>query len=143
MGRKNNKRPWMLNMLIVVTVIVVFLVFTAHYKNWIRTEKDAMEILSGIYYKELLFSEIDSVEMVEKIPSLERINGFSAMEREKGLFRDSIHETKVYMYVDRLSQPKIKVVYQDSLKLFLNLTDSTETQQMFQFLTDKIKVVQE
>ncbi|MFT7067080.1 MAG: hypothetical protein ACJAUO_002669, partial [Sediminicola sp.] len=61
----------------------------------------------------------------------------------KGLFRDSIHETKVYMYVDRLSQPKIKVVYQDSLKLFLNLTDSTETQQMFQFLTDKIKVVQE
>jgi hypothetical protein len=143
MGRKNNKRPWMLNMLIVVTVIVVFLVFTAHYKNWIRTEKDAMEILSGIYYKELLFSEIDSVEMVEKIPSLERINGFSAMEREKGLFRDSIHETEVYMYVDRLSQPKIKVVYQDSLKLFLNLTDSTETQQMFQFLTDKIKVVQE
>ncbi|MEB8328046.1 hypothetical protein OO009_01665 [Flavobacteriaceae bacterium KMM 6897] len=144
MGRKHsNKRPWMLNMLIVVTVIVVFLVFTAHYKNWIRTEKDTIEILSGIYYKELQYSEIDSVKMVEKIPSLERINGFSAMEREKGLFRDSIHETEVYMYVDRLSQPKIKIVYQDSLKLFLNLTDSTETQQMFQFLTDKIKHVQE
>ncbi len=139
MGRKNNKRPWMLNMLIVVTIIVVFIVFAAHYKNWIRTENDSIEILSGIYYKELRYAEIDSVVMVQKIPSLERINGFSAMEREKGLFKDSIHNTEVYMYVDRLSQPKIRVVYQDSLKLYLNLTDSTETQQMFQFLTDKIK----
>lgn len=142
MGQKDNKRPWMLNMLIVVTIIVVIIVFTAHYKNWIRTEQDTMDILSGIYYKELRFSEIDSVEMVEKIPSLERINGFSAMEREKGLFKDSIFQTEVYMYVDRLSQPKIKVVYQDSLKLYLNLTDSIETQQMFQFLTDKIKPIQ-
>tara|TARA_R110002051_G_scaffold76552_2_gene139956 strand:+ start:173 stop:562 length:390 start_codon:yes stop_codon:yes gene_type:complete len=129
-------------MLIVVTIIVVIIVFTAHYKNWIRTEQHTMDILSGIYYKELRFSEIDSVEMVEKIPSLERINGFSAMEREKGLFKDSIFQTEVYMYVDRLSQPKIKVVYQDSLKLYLNLTDSIETQQMFQFLTDKIKPIQ-
>ncbi|WP_062056545.1 hypothetical protein [Sediminicola sp. YIK13] len=143
MGRKNNKRPWMLNMLIVVTIIVVFLVFTAHYKNWIRAENDSMEILSGIYYKELRYADIDSVVMVQKIPSLERINGFSAMEREKGLFKDSIHKTEVYMYVDRLSQPKIRVVYQDSLNLFLNLIDSTATQQMFQFLTDKIKPNQE
>lgn len=143
MGRSNNKRPWMLNMLIVVTIIVVFLVFTAHYKNWISTENDSMEILSGIYYKELRYSDIDSLEMVQKIPSLERINGFSAMEREKGLYRDSVFETEVYMYVDRLSQPKIRVVYQDSLKLFLNLTDSTETQQMFKFLSNKVKPVQE
>lgn len=143
MARKNNKRSWMLNMLIVVTIIVVFLVFTAHYKNWIRTKNDSIEIVSGIYYKELLYSEIDSIDMVQKIPSLERINGFSAMEREKGLFRDSIHETEVFIYVDRLSQPKIRVVYQDSLKLFLNLSDSIETQQMFQFLSNKIKPVQE
>ena len=133
----------MLNMLIVVTIIVVFLVFTAHYKNWIKTENDSIEILSGIYFKELLYSDIDSLKMVQKIPSLERINGFSAMEREKGLFRDSIYETEVYMFVDRLSQPKIRVVYQDSLKLFLNLTDSTDTQQMFQFLSNKIKPIQE
>ncbi|MGY8914230.1 MAG: hypothetical protein ACKVJF_04000, partial [Flavobacteriales bacterium] len=98
MERKKNKRPWMLNMLIVVTIIVVFLVFTAHYKNWIKTENDSIEILSGIYFKELLYSDIDSLKMVQKIPSLERINGFSAMEREKGLFRDSIYETEVYMF---------------------------------------------
>ncbi|MET6989721.1 hypothetical protein [Sediminicola arcticus] len=143
MGRKQHKRSWMLNMLIVVTIVVVFLVFTAHYKNWIRTENGSLEILSGIYYKELLYSEIDTVEMVQKIPSLERINGFSAMEREKGIFRDSIYETEVYMYVDRLSQPKIRVVYQDSLKLFINLTDSIETKEMFQFLTVKLKQVKE
>ncbi|MEJ1221688.1 hypothetical protein [Sediminicola sp. 1XM1-17] len=143
MGRNNSKRPWMLNMLIVVTIFVVLLVFTAHYKNWIRTEMDTIEILSGIYYKELPYSEIDSVVMVEKIPKMERINGFSAMEREKGIFKDSIHQTEVLVYVDRLSQPKIRVVYQDSLKLFLNLTDSTKTQQMFQFLHGKIKLEQE
>lgn len=143
MGRSNNKRPWMLNMLIVVTIIVVLLVFAAHWKNWIRTDEDSIEILSGIYYKVLPYSEIDSVVMVEKIPSLERINGFSAMEREKGVFKDSILQTEVLVYVDRLSDPKIKVVYQDSLKLFLNLTDSTETRQMYQFLNGKIKLMEE
>lgn len=133
----------MLNMLIVVTIIVVLLVFAAHWKNWIRTDEDSIEILSGIYYKVLPYSEIDSVVMVEKIPSLERINGFSAMEREKGVFKDSILQTEVLVYVDRLSDPKIKVVYQDSLKLFLNLTDSTETRQMYQFLNGKIKLMEE
>ena len=82
---------------------------------------------------------MDSVTMVEKIPSMERINGFSVKEREKGVFKeDSLSKNKVYVYVDRLSQPKIRLVYQDSMKLFLNMPDSTETEAMYRFLSNKI-----
>lgn len=134
-----EKRHWVLNLLIVVTIIVVALAFTAHYKNWIKTEKEELEILSGIYFVKIPYTEMDSIEMVEKIPSMERINGFSVKEREKGVFKeDSLSLNKVYVYVDRLSQPKIRLVYQDSMKLFLNMPDSTETVAMYQLLSNKI-----
>ncbi|MCK0144298.1 hypothetical protein MWU78_01385 [Arenibacter sp. F26102] len=134
-----DKRHWFLNVLIVVTIIVVALAFTAHYKNWIKTEKEELEILSGIYFVKIPYSDMDSVTMVEKIPSMERINGFSVKEREKGVFKeDSLSLNKVYVYVDRLSQPKIRLVYQDSMKLFLNMPDSTETETMYRLLSDKI-----
>jgi hypothetical protein len=82
---------------------------------------------------------MDSITMVEKIPSMERINGFSVKEREKGVFKeDSLSTNKVYVYVDKLSQQKIRLVYQDSMKLFLNMPDSTETELMYQFLSNKI-----
>ncbi|MCM4162139.1 MULTISPECIES: hypothetical protein [unclassified Arenibacter] len=136
---KTEKRHWMLNVLIVVTIIVVVLAFTAHYKNWVKTEKEGLEILSGIYFVEIPYADMDSVSMVEKIPSMERINGFSVKEREKGVFKeDSLSNNKVYVYVDKLSQQKIRLVYRDSMKLFLNMTDSTETELMYQFLSNKI-----
>nr|WP_281502542.1 hypothetical protein [Arenibacter sp. F20364] len=134
-----EKRHWVLNILIVITIIVVALAFTAHYKNWVKTEKEDLEILSGIYFVKIPYANMDSIEMVERIPSMERINGFSVKEREKGVFKeDSLSKNKVYVYVDKLSQPKIRLVYQDSLKIFLNMPDSTETVSMFQFLSNKI-----
>lgn len=137
-----EKRHWLWNSLIVLTVLVCLSAFTIHYKNWVKTKPDRITILSGIYYKQLKFSEIDSVLMVEKIPPMERLNGFSALEKEKGVFRefkDSLTDKRVYVYVDNLSQQKIKIVYEDSLKLFINLKDSTETVQLHDFLLGKIK----
>jgi hypothetical protein len=118
------------------------LAFTMHYKNWIRYKEDHISILSGIYYKELPFATLDSITMVERIPSMERISGFSAWAREKGIFRDSLHPgNKVYVYVDDLRQPKIKLVHRDSLVLFLNLQDTTETQKVFELLKDRMALV--
>ena len=134
-----KKRHWLLNLLIVLTLIIVSLAFTAHYKNWVKAEQNDLQILSGIYYRNIPYADMDSIEMVEKIPGMERINGFSVKEREKGVFKeDSIGQNKVYVYVDKLSQSKIRLVYQDSLKLFMNFSDSTETATMYQFLSDKI-----
>tara|TARA_R110001592_G_scaffold53913_2_gene165309 strand:+ start:3598 stop:4029 length:432 start_codon:yes stop_codon:yes gene_type:complete len=136
---KTEKKHWLLNLLIVVTIIVVALAFTAHYKNWVKTENEELEILSGIYFVKIPYADMDSITMVEKIPSMERINGFSVKEREKGVFKeDSLSTNKVYVYVDKLSQQKIRLVYQDSMKLFLNMPDSTETELMYQFLSNKI-----
>jgi hypothetical protein len=142
MAQKSN-RTWLLNLLIVITLIGVALAYTAHYKNWTEIEKDSFRVFSGVYYLKIPFSEMDSVKMVDKIPSMVRINGFSVKEIEKGVFKeDSIGQAKVYVFVDKLSQSKIRVVYQDSLKMFLNYSDSTETESTYQFLSEKVNPIQ-
>lgn len=128
----------------VLALIFCALAFVAHYKNWIKLENDRLEILSGIYYKELPYAVIDSVLMVDKIPSMERINGFSAWKTEKGIFKDSLRiHNNVYVYVDNLRHSKIKLVYQDSLHMFFNFKDSIETKQLYDFLQLKIKTREE
>ncbi|MCW5516465.1 hypothetical protein [Muriicola sp. Z0-33] len=140
MGKK--KRHWLWNLLIVLTIFVCILAFIAHYKNWTKIEGDHLRILSGVYYKEIKFNQIDSVVMVEKIPQMERINGFSAWAKEKGIFKDSLRpDISVRVYVDNLRQPKIKLVQNDSLLLYLNFSDSLETQRMYEMLSEKIEVL--
>ncbi|MGB6153717.1 MAG: hypothetical protein WBG48_17175 [Pricia sp.] len=135
-----KKQHWLWNILAVFTVIVCLTAFVMHYKNWISKDTDDMKILSGFYYKTLKYSELDSVKFVEKIPPMERLTGFSAQEKGKGIYRefkDSLTDKKVYVFVDNFSHQKIAVTYQDSLKLYLNFADSTETQDMYQFLVER------
>lgn len=140
---KGKKRHWLWNLLIILTVIVSILSFMAHYKNWIWKKADRIQILSGIYYMELPFNSMNNVSMVSKIPSLDRKNGFSAWEREKGIFRDSLNEEKlVYIYVDNLNDQKINLIYKDSLQLFINLSDSTKTKELYLYLEEKIEAQQ-
>lgn|SRR5690606_13288951 len=143
MGKKGN-RHWLLNVLIVVTLIVVFITYAVHYKNWTKMETDSYRIFSGIYFLKVPYAEMDSVGMVERLPSMERINGFSVKEIEKGVFKeDSTAQNKVYVFVEKLSQPKIRVVYRDSLQLFLNFRDSLETQKVYNDLSDIIDASKE
>ena len=136
---KGEKRHWFWNILIVLTIIVCLLSFLAHYKNWIWKKADSIEILSGVYYMELPFKTMNEVSMVSKIPSLDRKNGFSAWEKEKGIFKDSLNEEKlVYVYVDNLHHQKIRLTYNDSLLLFINLSDSVKTKELYLYLDEKI-----
>lgn len=124
----------MWNLLIVLTVIFCVLAFVEHYKNWHKIEEGNLRIFSGIYYQKIPLTELDSVTLVEKLPEMERSSGFSWMEKEKGVFMDSITNTKVYVFVDDLYQQKIKVVHHDSIKMYLNLKDSLETQKLYAIL---------
>lgn len=136
-----KKRHWLWNLLIVVTVISCIIALIIHYQNWIKIESSHIQILSGIYYKEIKFSDIDEVSMVKRIPKMERINGFSAWEKEKGVFKDSLNEErKVFVYVDDLSQSKIKVYQKDSLLLYLNFSDSLKTHELYNLLLEKTEV---
>ncbi|MGS0525539.1 hypothetical protein ACU8V7_10375 [Zobellia nedashkovskayae] len=131
------------NVLGVITVIICLFAFVLHFKNWTKTDASGFRVLSGFYLQEVPFSTLDSVELIPKIPGMVRLNGFSAMEKEKGIFRefkDSLTENKVYVYVDNLENQKIKIVHHDSLKLFINLKDSVETQQLFDLLSSKLVV---
>ena len=133
-----RKRHWLWNVLIVLTVALCVLVFVEHYKNWHRIEEGNFKIFSGIYYQKIPLTELDSVLLVDKLPEMERSSGFSWMEKEKGVFVDSISQTKVYVFVDDLYQQKIKLVHHDSLKMYVNLRDSLETEKLFSILQTEL-----
>ena len=136
-----KKRHWLWNILAVLTVIICLMAFAAHYKNWTRIEADKMTILSGIYYHDVAYKDLDHVEWVDKIPPMVRLNGFSAFEKGKGVyqeFKDTLTDRKVYVFVDNFENQKIHLINKDSSQLFLNLKDSLETVEMFDFFKGKV-----
>lgn len=135
-----KKRHWLLNLLIVLTIVVCLLAFTAHYRNWTRLKEDRMQLLTGLYYLDLPYSQVNKVEWKEQIPVMERSHGFSFFAREKGVFADSLYPARpVYVFVDDLRQRKIEVRYRDTLVLYLNFADSLETHTMYEYLLEKIQ----
>ncbi len=142
MEKNKNRRLW--NVLAVLTVIVCFLAFLAHYKNWTKLKPEGIRIFSGFYYKEIKYTDLDSVLLVEKIPPMIRLNGFSAFDKGKGIYRefkDSLTDEKVNVFVDNFAQGKIKLVYNDSLLLYFNYKDSTETANTYQILSEKLEAL--
>ena len=133
----------MWNVLIILTLVICVLAYVEHYKNWHKIEEGNFRVFSGIYYQKIPLSELDSVFYVDRLPEMERSSGFSWMEREKGVFNDSITQTKVYVFVDNLYQQKIKLVHHDSLKMYLNLKDSLETEELFAILQTELRKNQE
>lgn len=133
----NKKRHWAWNILVVLTVIVCAWALVMHYKNWVSVNTDQLSVRSGFYSRTVEYKELDSVVFVARLPPMERLNGFSALEKEKGIFRefkDSLTDKKVYVFVDNISQQKIKLVYRDSVKLYLNLADSVKTMNLYNSL---------
>lgn len=136
----DKKRHWLWNVLLVLTVTVCVFALAMHYKNWINVDTDHVSVRSGFYSVKVEFNQLDSVVFVARLPPMQRLNGFSALEKEKGIFRefkDSLTDKKVYVFVDNISQQKIKLVYRDSARLYLNLKDSVETLRLFAKLTPK------
>ena len=132
-----RKRHWGLNLLIIIVVIVCILAFVAHAKNWIQTEGDRIQILSGIFYEDINLGQMDSLIWIDKIPQMERKWGFSAWAVEKGIFVDSLYPDKrIRVFVDNLRNRKIKMVYGDSLVLYLNYSDSVKTDVLFNRFTE-------
>lgn len=133
----NKKRHWIWNLILVLTVIVCVSALVMHYKNWVSVKPDHIKVMSGFYSRTLNYKELDSVVFVARLPPMERLNGFSALEKEKGIFRefkDSLTDKNVYVFVDNISQQKIKLVYRDSVKLYLNLADSVKTLNLYNSL---------
>ena len=136
MAQKHRKGLW--NFIIVVTLLVCGMVFAMHYKNWVRQEADQLTLLSGFYVQTIPYEELNEVGLVKRIPELERINGFSAWEKEKGIFRDSLRPNrKIYVYVDNLYDEKIRLIYSDSIELYVNLSDSLKTRELLQLFKEQ------
>ena len=137
-----KKRHWFWNLLMVITMVVCLSVLVMHYKNWIKRAPNKIQILSGFYNVDIAYDELDSVVFVDKMPPMLRRNGFSALEKEKGIFQefqDSLTDKIIYVFVDNISQQKIKLVYKDSLLLYVNEKDSLKTLDLFNFLNLKLE----
>ncbi|WP_222982956.1 hypothetical protein [Flagellimonas meishanensis] len=134
-----KKRHWFWNLLIVLTLIVCLMAFVIHYKNWHKIKEGELRILSGIYYQKVPLSEMDSITMVNRLPEMERSSGFSWMMKEKGIFLDSLNQTKTYVFVDDLTQQKIRLVHHDSIKTFFNFQDSIQTQKIYAILQTELE----
>ena len=133
-----NKRHWLWNILIVLTLAFCIYAFVAHYKNWSKIEEGQFKIYSGIFRQSIPLASLDSISYVKRIPELERQMGFSWLAREKGVFKDSLTTTKVHVFVDDLRQQKIRIVHHDSVKLFVNFSDSLQTQALYDRLNAEI-----
>jgi len=133
-----KRKHWGLNILLLLVVIICVLAFTAHSRNWVRIEGDRMQILSGIFYEDIRISEMDSLKWVEKIPQMERVRGFSAWAFEKGTFKDSlVPEKRIRVFVDNLRHRKMKMVFGDTLTLYLNYSDSLRTDALYEKLINE------
>ena len=135
--RKSSKN-WLWNIVILLTLAVCVFAFVLHYKNWSKFEDGHFQVISGIYKEKIVLSDINSVGFVEKLPQMERTSGFSWLAREKGVFKDSITASKVYVFVDDLRQQKIRLVYKDSLKLYINFSDSLQTNRVYENIKEAI-----
>ncbi len=134
------KNHWVWTVMLIVTVILCAVILILHFKNWISTDNESLKLRSGFYHVEIPYSDLDSVVLVDRIPPMERLNGFSALEKEKGVFRefkDSLTEKKVHVFVDNIGQQKVKLVYEDSVYLYFNFKDSVETINLLNALTTK------
>ena len=132
--KKKINRFW--NVIIVLTLVGCIYAFVVHYKNWTKIENDELYVTSGIYNQKVALAEISAFEFVPKLPQMERKNGFSWLAREKGVFLDSITGHTVYVFVDDLRQQKLRIQFQDSLQLYLNLADSLETQKIYESIKE-------
>ena len=134
----SSKKNWIWTITLIVTIICCAAVLILHVKNWVTSDVNTLGLRSGFYNVEIPLNELDSVVFVERIPPMQRLHGFSALEKEKGIFRefkDSLTDKKVHVFVDNINQNKVKLVYKDSSYIYFNLKDSVETVQLFQKLS--------
>ncbi|SKB53240.1 hypothetical protein [Maribacter arcticus] len=139
-----TKNHWVWSVMLIVTVILCAVILILHFKNWISSDNESLKLRSGFYHVEIPYSDLDSVLLIDRMPPMERLNGFSALEKEKGVFRefkDSLTNKKVHVFVDNISQQKVKLVYEDSVYLYFNLKDSVETINLLDDLTAKMNTL--
>lgn len=135
-----TKKNWVWTIILITTIICCSGILILHVKNWVSNGDNSLALRSGFYNVEIPLNELDSVVFVERIPPMERLHGFSALDKEKGVFRefkDSLTDKKVHVFVDNINQHKVKLVYKDSTYVYFNLKDSVETFQLFQKLSNR------
>ncbi|MDO8897050.1 MAG: DUF3784 domain-containing protein [Bacteroidales bacterium] len=128
-GYSSNKKSTFLPMIIMfLSLFFVAYIFTVGLKEdkLIIGEKEI--IIKGFYGEKILFSEIASLKMIEKIPEIRiRTNGFSTGSVNKGYFKTKEGESvKLIINADQL--PCLEITKKDGRQiLFSSRKESNES----------------
>ena len=105
--------------LIGILIIAIRSVGIGYTENDLILKNGQLEI-TGLYGEEIPLSEIKSIELTDKRPSLRtRINGFSAGNRKKGYFRTNGGE-KIKAIINSNVKPWILITKESGDKIYFS-----------------------
>ncbi len=118
---------------IILGLVAVFVIGLLTY-GYLPTKvnvSDNMIKFSGMYGFETSISDIDKVELSDKIPHIKtRTNGFSSGLVKKGFFNlDNFGKTRLLISSNK--SPYLIITKNNSDKIIVNFKDKTETKKLF------------
>ena len=131
-GGTGSKLFWVLMGLTLVFVVTIF-ALSSHPQN-ITVGEETVKI-SGMYGREIPVSEIVSVELLEKLPTMHRTNGSDVGKYKKGHFRLKNGE-KCMVYIC-IESPYIELRTTNNL-YYLNTSEKEKTIELFEELKNKL-----
>jgi hypothetical protein len=94
--------------------------------------KEGVIKFSGMYGIKLNLSEIESIQLIEKIPSIKsRTNGMSLLEVKKGFF-DLEGYGKSRLLINSSAPPFLMITTKNQEMVICNLKDPEETKRIFE-----------
>ncbi|OEF97564.1 hypothetical protein BHF68_03660 [Desulfuribacillus alkaliarsenatis] len=137
-GEMKKSVKWIVGSVIAVPLIgVAALMYMSSQSSEIVIEDDYIQI-TGMYGLTLEYQMIQSVELVDILPNIERrTNGSSVGSIRKGNFRlENIGAAKLFVNVN--NPPFIEIV-SDRHHIFINDSESITTEQLYLEITTKLK----
>jgi hypothetical protein len=118
---------------IILGLVAVFVIGLLTY-GYLPTKvnvSDNMIKFSGMYGFEIGISDIDKVELSDKIPNIKtRTNGFSSGTVKKGFFNlDKFGKTQ--LLINSNKSPYLIMIKNNSDKIIVNFKDKNETEKIF------------
>jgi len=122
--------------LFVVALFGMFFLYTIK-NDGITINKDTLDI-SGVYSKSIDYSQIIKIDTISTVPEIEiRTDGSFFMNQAKGYFRLK-DVGGAYLNLNLKYPPFIRLVLRNDTYIFINLSESKETTELFKKIENRI-----
>lgn len=140
--KSKRKRAFWLGGFFTVLFVGIGILFIYSIKDETITITDNQIKISGIYGVEWTLSEIEQVQLLDELPKVDfKSNGFAAFDRLKGSFHleAPYGEGKLFIYKN---YPPYLYLEGKNQYIILNRKNSQETENLYQQLIKKLKLIE-